>query len=239
MKSLACHTTRVLALAVFTISVVAGAGLHAGDELNSLTAQEQKDGWKLLFDGKTANGWNSWRTKQPLKLETWNVKDGVLSSGKGGGDIYTADAFENYELTLEWKTTGNSGILIRVNPEAGGAIYSVAPEMQINNTMGAGRNATGALYDIIAVQGKKVFHAGDWNKVRIRMVDGAGTHWFNGEKVYSYKIGSEDWNQRIANSKWRKKANFGGTAKGHIGLQDHGANVSFRNLKIRELKSGK
>ena len=203
---------------------------------NTLTEQEKADGWKLLFDGKTANGWNSWRTKKPLELGNWVVEDDALTLNKGGGDIYTAEAFENFELVMEWKTTGNSGIMIRVNPEAGGAIYSVAPEMQINRGMGKSKTSTAALYSIYAVEGEPAYHADGWNEVRIRMVNGEGTHWFNGQKIYSYKIGSDDWNERIANSKWKNKKGFGETAKGHIGLQDHGAKVSFRNIKIRPIE---
>lgn len=204
--------------------------------LNELTAEEKADGWKLLFDGETAKGWNSWRTKKPLELGNWAVENGALTLNKGGGDIYTAEAFENYELSLEWKTTGNSGILIRVNPEAGGPIYAVAPEMQVERKLGKSDTSTGALYDIYPVEGEPTINGEGWNHVKIRMKDGEGTHWFNGHKVYTYKIGSDDWNSRIANSKWKNKQGFAETAKGHIGLQDHGATVSFRNIKIRELK---
>ena len=206
--------------------------------LNSLTEQEKAQGWKLLFDGKSAKGWKLWRTRKPLELGNWVVKDGALTLGRRGGDIYTVEAFENFELVMEWKTTGNSGILIRVDPRVKGPIYAVAPEMQIERKMGKSNKSTAALYDIYPVEGKKVIHSDGWNKVRIRMVNGEGTHWFNGEKIYSYKIGSADWNKRIANSKWRNRKGFGLTAKGHIGLQDHGAAVSFRNIKIRVLPSG-
>lgn len=205
--------------------------------LNALTEQERAEGWKLLFDGETVAGWNSWRTKSPLALDKWSVENGALTLQPGGGDIYTADAFENFELSLEWKTTGNSGILIRVNPRAGGAIYAVAPEMQINRGMGSSDTSTAALYDIYPVEGEKVIHADGWNHVRIRMVNGRGTHWFNGHQVYSYEIGSDDWNTRIAGSKWKNAKGFAATAKGHIGLQDHGAKVAFRNIKLRVLKS--
>ena len=204
---------------------------------NQLTEKERSEGWKLLFDGKTAGGWNSWRGKKPLQLDKWLVEDGALTLNRGGGDIYTAEAFENFELLMEWKTTGNSGIMIRVNPQAGGAIYSVAPEMQVNRGMGKSKTSTAALYSIYAVEGEPEYRPEGWNEVRIRMVDGQGTHWFNGKQVYSYKIGSDDWKERIANSKWKNSKGFGETAKGHIGLQDHGAKVSFRNIKIRVVES--
>lgn len=210
-----------------------------GAAVNTLTEKEKAEGWKLLFDGKTATGWNSWRTKKPLQLGKWTVEDEALTLTKGGGDIYTAEAFENFELVMEWKTTGNSGILIRVNPKAKGPIYGVAPEMQIERRLGKSDTSTAALYDIYPVEGKPSIHPNGWNTVRIRMVDGVGTHWFNGEKVYTYRIGSDDWNKRIANSKWKKTKGFGLTEKGHIGLQDHGAKVAFRNIKVRVLKSGR
>ncbi len=229
------QTTLALAAVVLFVGL-AGAGEKAPTDT---AAQDKESGWQKLFDGESLQGWNSWRTKKPLTGDGWTAKDGVLTLNKGGGDIYTAQAFENYELSLWWRTEGNSGILIRVNPEAKGAIYSVAPEVQVNTSMGDSKTSTAALYDIYAVTGKKVFHPNSWNHVLIRMVDGEGTHYFNGEKIYTYKIGSDDWNERIANSKWRNAKNFAGTAKGHIGLQDHGAKVMFRDIKIRELESKK
>jgi hypothetical protein len=184
----------------------------------------------------TAAGWCSWNTKKPLELGKWVVADGALTLGRGGGDIYTEEAFENFELELEWKTTGNSGILIRVNPAAGKAIYDVAPEMQIERRTGDSKTAAAALYDIYSAEGEQLIHPDGWNKVRIRLVNGEGTHWFNGHQVYSYKIGSDDWNSRIQASKWKNSKGFAETAKGHIGLQDHGNGVSFRNIKIRPVK---
>jgi hypothetical protein len=204
--------------------------------VNTLTEAERAGGWKLLFDGKTAAGWRSWNTRKPLELGNWVVADGALKLGRGGGDIYTEEAFENFELELEWKTTGNSGILIRVNPAAGGAIYDVAPEMQIQRKMGDGKTAAAALYDIYATEGARLIHADGWNKVRIRLVNGEGTHWFNGHEVYSYKIGSDDWKRRIQASKWKNSRGFAEAVTGHIGLQDHGDAVSFRNITIRAVR---
>ena len=212
-------------------------------EPNTLSDKEKAEGWKLLFDGKTTANWNNWKTKKPLEQGKWKVEDGALTlSGKGGGDIYTAEAFENYELVLEWKTKGNSGILIRVNPQEKGPIYKVAPEMQIERSEGKKSTSAGGLYALYEIdcEGEKIIHKDGWNHVRIRMVGGHGTHWFNGKRVADYQIGSEDWNARVAKSKFKKWKGFGETEKGHIGLQDHGAQVSFRNIKLRVLdKDGK
>ncbi|MBJ06288.1 MAG: glycosyl hydrolase [Verrucomicrobiaceae bacterium] len=208
-------------------------------ENNSLTDAEQKEGWKLLFDGKSATGWSSWKTKKPLELGAWVVEEGALTlSKKGAGDIYTTAAYENFDLSLEWKTKGNSGILIRVDPAAGGPIYKVAPEMQIERSKGKKSTDAGGLYALypIAVDGEKKINPTGWNTVRIRLVDGKGTHWFNGQKVAEYEIGSNDWREKVAASKFAKWKGFAETKKGHIGLQDHGAQVSFRNVKIKVIK---
>ncbi len=217
---------------------VALSPLAFGED-NTLTAAEKKEGWKLLFDGKSATGWNSWKTKKPLKLGAWVVEDGALTlKNKNAGDIYTTEAYENFELSLEWKTKGNSGILIRVNPEAGGPIYKVAPEVQIERSKGKASTDAGGLYALypIAVEGEKKINPDGWNTVRIRLVEGKGTHWFNGQKVAEYEIGSEDWNKKVAASKFAKWKGFAETRKGYLGLQDHGAQVSFRNVKIKVIK---
>jgi hypothetical protein len=215
------------------------AGLAQAQEPNTLSEQEKKDGWKLLFDGTSLQGWMNWKTKKPLEEGKWKVEGGALVlTGKGAGDIYTAEAFENFELSVEWKTTGNSGILIRVDPEYNGQIWKPAPEVQINRDTpkSLGSSSAGALYALYGVEGgEKVIHPDGWNEIRIRLVDGRGEHWMNGRRLYSYEIGSDDWNKRVAASKFKDEKAFARKSKGHIGLQDHGAVVSFRNVKIRPL----
>ena len=225
-------TTLALALAVALSPLAWG-------EQNTLTDAEKKEGWTRLFDGKTSKGWSSWKTKKPLELGSWAVEDGALTlKKKGAGDIFTTKAYENFELSLEWKTKGNSGILIRVNLASGGPIYKVAPEMQIERSKGKSSTDAGGLYELypIDVEGEKKIDPDGWNTVKIRLVDGKGTHWFNGQKVAEYEIGSDDWNSRVAKSKFKSWKGFGETKKGHIGLQDHGAEVAFRNVKIRIIK---
>ena len=224
-------------LAIF-IGTMFCFSLLAQDNLNTLTEDEKKDGWKLLFDGKTTANWSSWKTKKPLEVGKWVVEDGALTlKSKGAGDIYTTEAYENFDLKLEWKSTGNSGILFRVNSANKGPIYKVAPEMQILNNKGSGKSTdVGGLYALIPVEGETVFNKDGWNSVRIRLENNKGTHWFNGKKVYEYEIGSEDWKARVAKSKFKTWVGFGETTKGHIGFQDHGATVSFRNVKIKVLK---
>ena len=235
------HYAATLFLAALAITFGRIGYLSAKDaeaaKPNTLTAEEVKQGWKLLFDGKTFDGWMSWRTRKALEEGKWTVKDGtLLLAEKGASDVYTVEPFENYEFSIEWKTTGNSGLLIRVDPKAKGPIYGVAPEMQIERSSGNGSTSAAGLYALYEIEGNKIIHPDGWNHVKIRMVDGHGTHWFNGKKIYEYQIGSDDWNQRVAKSKFRNNKGFGLTAKGHIGLQSHGHSVAFRNIKIRTLK---
>jgi len=226
-------------IALLTAFALLSAPALAADP-NTLTDAEKAEGWKLLFDGKTFAGWNNWKTKKTLEAGQWVVEDGALTlTGKGGGDIYTAEAFENYEFQIEWKTTGNSGILIRVDPSVKGPIYKVAPEMQIERTKGNKSTSAGGLYDLIDIEGEKVIHPDGWNHVKIRMVDGHGTHWFNGKKIYEYQIGSEEWKKRVANSKFRNLEKFGTFKKGHICLQDHSDKVQYRSVKIRVIEEKK
>ena len=223
-----------------TLAVLLSAALAGAQEPNTLTEAEKNAGWKLLFDGKTLAGWNSWKSKKALTDGVWTVRDGALSlTGRGGGDIYTAKAYENYEFSLEFKTQGNSGILLRVDPSSGGPIYGVAPEIQVmrDNPKALKSTSTGGLYALYDIElEEKVFHPDGWNEIRVKLVNGHGTTWMNGKKLYEYRIGSEDWKARVRKSKFKKVVDtFGMTVKGHIGLQDHGNVVAFRNLKIRKL----
>jgi hypothetical protein len=220
-----------------SFTVLASSASGQDTPVNTLTEQEKADGWKLLFDGKTLDGWMSWRTKQPLEEGKWQVVDDALTlAERGGGDIYTAEPFENFEFSVEWKTTGNSGLFIRVDPTAKGAIYSVAPEVQIERSMGTGSTSAGGLYALYEIKGEKVLDPDGWNEYRIKMIDGHGVHSLNGNILYEYTIGSDDWKERVAKSKFKGKLEvFGMRAKGHIGFQDHGARVAFRNVKIRPL----
>lgn len=206
---------------------------------NTLTEQEKKDGWKLLFDGKSLDGWMSWSTKKPLQEGKWKVEDGALHfTGKGGGDIYTAESFENFEFSVEWKSKGNSGIFFRVDPSYKGKIWHCAPEIQVmpDKPSSRGVHEAGALYALYGLDKDKVIHPDGWNVFRMRLVDGKGEHYLNGQKLYSYEIGSDDWKARVAKSKFAKLKGFAANAKGPVGFQDHGAPVWYRNVKIRVIK---
>jgi hypothetical protein len=214
---------------------------------NTLTEQEQAAGWKLLFDGKTTNGWRGYKMKD--MPPGWQVIDGALvrvqggkgGKGAGGGDdIITIDQYDNFELTLQWKTTpgGNSGILYRVTENAITS-WHVAPEMQVlDNTRYPKRDKrqlAGALYDLYAPVRDVTKPVGQWNTAGVVAIGNHVEHWLNGVKLLEYERDSDDWKRRVANSKFKNKPDFARAMKGHICLQDHSSRSQYRNIKIRSL----
>jgi hypothetical protein len=207
---------------------------------NTLTDDEKSQGFKLLFDGKTLDGWRGWKKDKPT--DAWKVIDGVLTLTGKGGDILTVEQFENFELKIDWKISpgGNSGIMYRVT-ETEGQPYMTGPEYQVLDDAkhGDGKNgktSSGSIYAVYAPAKAVTKPAGEWNSARIVVNGKKIEHWLNGEKVAEAEIGSEDWNKRIAESKWNKAKKYGQEPKGHIDLQDHGDKVEYKNIKIRVIK---
>jgi hypothetical protein len=207
---------------------------------NTLTAEEQAAGWKLLFDGKDAAPW--WRGyKKDGFPDKWVVEDGALVR-KGGGDLITKDQFESFEFSVDWKISpaGNSGVMFKVL-ETDGPPYVTGPEAQIqDNEKGHDPQKAGWMYQLYPASVDTTKPVGEWNHFVLKCQrTPAGTyaceHWMNGTKYVEYEIGSADWNEKVAKSKFAKMPGFGQAAKGHICLQDHGNEVAFRNLKIRVL----
>ncbi len=217
---------------------------------NMLTTAEKDAGWKLLFDGKTTNGWRGFR-REKFPEEGWVVADGAIKHVAGGGqqsqnggDIITVDQYDNFELQLEWRISpgGNSGIKYLVAEEMVKSGYSgLGFEMQVLDDDGHpdakqgknGNRTAGALYDLIAPQNKVLHPVGQWNQVRLIVRNNHVEHWLNGTKVVEYELGSPQLKALIAESKYKTIAGFGEVKKGHILLQDHGDEIWFRNIKVR------
>ena len=207
---------------------------------NTLTRAERDGGWMLLFDGKTTAGWNSKEgTGMP---DGWQVVDGALTRVARGGNIMTDAMFADFELRLEWNIErgGNSGIFYRVPEKAAGQDFDLGPEMQVlddaNNREGTAndrRGAAGAAYGMYAPPAGIVKPAGEWNAVRIIVVGNHVEHWLNGVKVVEYELGSPDWEAHVKAD--HRPARYGRETRGHIGLQDHGARVAFRSIRIKVL----
>ncbi|MDD5139247.1 MAG: DUF1080 domain-containing protein [Verrucomicrobiales bacterium] len=230
---------------------------------NTLTAQEKNDGWRLLWDGKTSDGWRSAKSEN-FPASGWTLKDGVLTvhenSGEesvGGGDIITRKRYADFELTADFKITpgANSGIKIFVQPnispitkagEKAAVGSAIGMEFQILDDLRHpdaklghdGDRTIGSLYDLIpAPKDKKVLPIGEWNHARILSQGRHVEFWLNGQKTVEFERGSADFRARVAASKYHNIPDFGEWADGHILLQDHGNEVSFQNIKIRGLSA--
>lgn len=224
------------------------------ESLNSLSNSEKKDGWQLLFDGKTTNGWHTYGRADPGKV--WVVEDGSVRVDPTSrqqypnedGDLVTNNEYDNYHLKIDWKISpkGNSGIIFYVNEDAKkyGATYSTGMEMQVldNGTPTTPGHSDGKLYthragdlyDLLAA--KEVANPqGEWNHAEIKSKDGQLDFYLNGQHTLSTKIWDDNWKQMIAISKFKSMPGFGTFKKGKIALQDHGDLVWFRNIKIKKL----
>jgi len=206
---------------------------------NTLTSAEKKAGWRLLFDGSTTGGWKSYT--RPGMPEGWKVVDGALTRVSPGGDIVTVDTFRNFEFSLEWQVLpgGNSGIFYRA-ADGAKAIYWSAPEMQVlddaRHVDGKSTwTSAGSAYGLYPVPRGVVKPAGEWNRVRLVINGNHVEHWLNDVKVVEYQLGSAEWSERVAGSKFAAWPEFGKAAEGRIGLQDHGDRVAYRSIKIRVL----
>jgi hypothetical protein len=220
---------------------------------NTVSEREKADGWQLLFDGKTTNGWRGAKL-DGFPDKGWEVKDGMLRVLKGnggeaanGGDIVTTRTYKNFILTVDFKITpgANSGIKYFVDPSLNkGAGSAIGCEFQIlddklhpDAKLGVnGNRKLGSLYDLIPAPEKKPFNMGEFNHAMIIVRGNHVEHWLNGVKLLEYERNNQEWNALVAYSKYKNWPNFGNYAEGYILLQDHGHEVSFKNIKIKELE---
>lgn len=211
---------------------------------NRLTKAERAAGWQLLFDGHTMKGWRGYL------LDTmpsgWKVIDAALTRVAPSRDLITTRQYDNnWELQLDWKTEkgGNSGIFFDVIEDSTlHAIYESGPEFQILDNESfldvmTPKTMTGANYALHAPIKDMRKPLGEWNHVRMIVNANHVEHWLNGVKLLEYELGSADWKQRVADSKFKDMPKYGSVRRGYIGLQEHGAMVAFRNIKLRKLPS--
>lgn len=204
---------------------------------NTLTEAERAGGWRLLFDGESLEGWRGYN--RPDRPAGWEAVDGTLARTGPGGDIITEEPFEDFELAVEWRLEpgGNSGIFYRA-AEGEEWIYHSAPEYQVLDDDGhpdgqSPLTSAGSNYGLHPAPRGVVRPVGEWNEARIVVEGDRVEHWLNGTRVVEYELGSPDWEERVADSKFSQWPAYGQADRGHIGLQDHGDPVWYRNIKIR------
>ncbi|MEE2886962.1 MAG: family 16 glycoside hydrolase [Planctomycetota bacterium] len=209
---------------------------------NFLSTKEKGQGFKMIFNGRDLTGWRAYK-KTAEQTTGWTVKQGslVLPNRTRGGDIMTTEQYGNFDLRFEWRVAKgtNSGVIYRIQ-ETKGASYTTGPEYQIlddaSNRAG-NKHKAGALYDLVPTpKGKQVLPHGAFNTGRIMISKGRVKHWVNGMKVVDCSYGDADWKAKIAGSKFKRWPEFGTHPNGHIAFQDHGGEVWYRSIRIRELK---
>ena len=218
----------------------ANGGSGSDTSMKTSSAGEQQSEWKSLFDGKSTAGWRNY--KKESVGPGWTVVNGVLTrSGEGAGDIITTDRYANFELALDWKVAegGNSGIFYRAT-EDNNYIWQSAPEMQVLDDAkhADGKSpltSAGSNFALYPAPRGVVRPAGEWNSARLIVNGNHVEHWLNGQKLLEYELGSAEWIDRVAKSKFNTMPNYGKAREGHIGLQDHGDPVEFRDIRIRVL----
>lgn len=221
-------------------------------EDNTLSKQEAQDGWTLLWDGKTTEGWRGAKLDE-FPTTGWSIEDGILRVHKSdggestnGGDIVTTRPYSNFMLTVDFKITegANSGIKYFVDTNLNkGEGSAIGCEFQIlddtkhpDAKLGVNGNRTlGSLYDLIPAREDKPYNPGVFNTALV-IVDGNHVeHWLNGEKILEYERNNQMWEALVDYSKYIDWPNFGNATEGLILLQDHGDEVFFKNIKIKEL----
>ncbi len=221
---------------------------------NELSSAEENDGWILMFNGKDTRHWRGYQRQDVPGV--WSVSDGTLfckgvkgddaAPGQKGLIIYD-EQFGNFHLKVDWKISegGNSGIFYLGAEEGYPSIVHTAPELQVLDNerhpdAKAGKNGNrkaGALYDLIPADPQNANPAGEWNRVEVVVKDGYVKHIMNGEEVLSYQLWTEAWKELVSGSKFPKiRGDWHDVPRsGYIGLQDHGDDVWFKNIKIKKL----
>ncbi|MCU7548684.1 DUF1080 domain-containing protein [Chitinophagaceae bacterium LB-8] len=236
----------------FALLLLGGCSSNKGKSSNvKAETNEQSDGWISLFDGKTIKGWHTYGKTEAGTA--WKVEDGALHldasqkdewQTKGGGDLVSDEEFEDFHLQLEWKISraGNSGIIFYVHEEPSKyeQTWNTGMEMQVadndeNEDGKINKHRAGELYDLIPASKDVIKKAGEWNAVEIISNNGKLDFYVNGTHTLSTSLWDDNWKNLIAQSKFNTMPDFGTFRKGRIALQDHGADVWFRHIRIKKL----
>ena len=232
--------------------------VFADESINRLTESEKRSGWELLFDGTSLDGFKGYQQDTPGA--GWRIIDGAIVRTEAAGDLLTKEMYDSFEIQLEYRISeaGNSGLMFHVSEDGKRPWYS-GPEVQIiDNDAGKDGQKAGWLYQLYEPHEKKwvmqiekaaglpvkelvdaTRPAGEWNHLYLRVTPGSSEVCLNGVSYYKFVIGNDDWNKRVAKSKFSKFEQFGKAGNGHLCFQDHGDEVAFRSIKVRRLPEGK
>lgn len=215
--------------------------------LVQLSFDEIQAGWQLLFNGVDISGWRGYN--QDTLPACWAVEDGHLvcrQEAEGRGDLITRDKYEDFELVMEvmYYDSANSGVFHRVQELPDQPMWASAPEYQLLDNSAYQSmfgekfpsHGVGECYEMYEAESDYSHPLGEWNKVKIISLGSHVEYWLNGYRTVSFEIGTPDWESRVAKSKFKPhQQQFGKIVMGHIGLQDHGHNIRFKNIKIRKI----
>lgn len=232
--------TRAVPACALVLIISSFLPVQSGD--NTLSDQEKKEGWKLLFDGKSTKGWRTYNNKPAAG---WQVKNGEIHCRPGKiksrADLITVDQYGDFELAVDWKIdkSYNSGIMYRV-VETDRPAYETGPEYQLIDDAGYpdkldDNQKSGADYAMHPPAKFAAKPAGEYNHTVIRVKGAHVEHWLNGEKVVDFELWTPEWDKLKAASKWKDAAGYGMAKSGYVALQDHNGGVWFKNVKIRPL----
>ena len=235
-------TGRPLLALVATLALTAALGA-ADTKPNQLTSAEKAAGWRLLFDGKSLDGWRSFKKSGP-PASGWVVQDGVLTCIKGGkgGDLISRDEFDDFELSWEWSMPpkSNNGVKYFITEKRGGAVGHEYQMIDDTLVHGDARSSTAAFYLVVAPDpAKEVKPFGQWNHSQVIVRGNHVEHWLNGRKVLTYELGSPAILAQVAKTKFNKVPGFGTKIRGHVLLTYHNDECSYRSIKLRPLPSAK
>ncbi len=214
----------------------------AEENPNILTDKEKAEGWRLLFDGTSFDGWRGYRMTGIPKAG-WEIKDGLLKTVPNvrGRELITTQKFNDFEFSWEWRIApgGNNGIKYFVSekrPDAPGHEYQMIDDAANGDVKEGPKSVTGAFYDVLApTEDRPLKPAGEWNQSRLVVQGNHVEHWLNGKKILEYELGSDRLKQGLAGSKFANIPDFGLKIAGPIMLTYHDDECWFRNLKVREL----
>ena len=236
---------RIEAAALAVVLSAAGLAAQKSPAPNALTAAEKKQGWVLLFDGTTLDGWRGYK-KADAGGTRWQVENGTLTlpketvAGTRAGDIISKDTFEQFELAFDWRVAegSNSGLKYFILEDRDSAIgheYQLIDDERHPDAKIGPHRQTAAFYDVLPAAQRPTKPAGEWNSSRVVVRNQTVEHWLNGTKVLQYELNSPALNAAIEKSKFKGIERFGKRQSGHILLQDHSDQVWFRNVKVRRL----